>query len=101
MQISRCRAVVISRRANRQTRTSCPGYKIVQRGSKFNSKINLGEGSSLDQGSKIHVSPSKGIRQEGSQFGGDIQGDKSVKVSQENEINGQKAEAGENDSAES
>lgn len=93
--------MVTSRRANRQTRTSCPGHKIVQRGSEFKSNIKLGESSSLDQGNKFHGSPSKVIRQEGSQFGGVIQGGTSVKVSQGNEINGQKAEAGENDSAES
>lgn len=76
-------------------------FRIWQSSSTFNSTIKLGENASLDQGNRFDGSPSDGIRQDGSRFEGEINGEKSSKLSQGNSINGHKAEASEDEGAES
>ncbi|UKZ68537.1 uncharacterized protein TrAtP1_009565 [Trichoderma atroviride] len=91
---------VITQLANHQSQGQHSVYRIVQGGSTFTTNFKIGENCSLDQGNKIQDVLSEGIKQDGSNFGGEIEGVKSARISQGNEINGQKAEARENNSAE-
>ncbi|PON23786.1 hypothetical protein TGAM01_v207433 [Trichoderma gamsii] len=87
--------------SNCSTQVHYQRYTIVQGCSRFKSTIVLGENASLDQGNIFDGSPSESFRQEGSEFGGDIQGGKSARLCQGNRINGRKAKTSENDSPES
>lgn len=74
------------------------GLQIWQGASKFQSKITLARGGSADLGNKITgIPPAGSVRQEGSEYKADIQGDEGVTVDEGNKIDSRNVEAAEDD----
>ncbi|KAL6890912.1 hypothetical protein GGI43DRAFT_387366 [Trichoderma evansii] len=76
------------------------GSRNWQGGSNFHSKITIGKESLLNQGNIITIVGSRpeGNIQEGSDFGGDIEGGAAKTITQGNKIDEQIAEPSDNDS---
>ncbi|KAJ1328041.1 hypothetical protein MN608_07377 [Microdochium nivale] len=85
-RLLRTGSIVETVEATKPETTAGQSAQVWQGSSKFNSKINLGGRASANQGNSVTGRESGTIRQEGSDFGGEINGDEGARLSQGNRI---------------